>query len=261
MEQLLYKRTSKVLRLIAVSAILVAFEPSFAQNDNVPKHLSLARELLQNVPKEKNRYSHTDQISFPTEVFASGYSMNADCSGFVSALLSRASSPTLNQMIKVRPSRTRPLSEDFTLSIIREKGFKRIDRVDEISLGDIFAWEFSNFLDAKAAKNTGHTMIIDSTPKKIKPRNPFIENTEQYEVWVIDSSRGTHGPDDTRKQDKDEEIDGLGRGRFRLYADKDGIIVGFAKNFKNSKFHSLSESHSKFSEDKPKIGAVGRPVY
>lgn len=234
MNKLSEKLRFKLLE-IALLATLLTSSVTFAQNEDFPKHLMLARELLVNVSKDKNRYTHTDQISFPSDRFSSGYAMNADCSGFVAAFLSRSASVTLNQMVKVTGNRTRPLSEDFTLSILKERGFKRVNRIEDVRPGDIFAWEFSNFLDAKAARNTGHTMIIDTIPKKIKSRGPVLENTEQYKIWVIDSSRGPHGPDDTRRQDKEEEIDGLGRGRFRLYVDDQGNIIGYAKNFKKLK--------------------------
>jgi hypothetical protein len=229
--------------------------------ERIPKHLELARELLQHVPKESNRYTHTDQISFPSDVFSRGYSMNADCSGLVYSLLGRARSESLAQMIKTVGNKKRPLSEDFALSILKERGFQRITRIQDVRPGDIFAWEWVSFLDNKTTGNTGHTMVIDSIPIKIKPRSPFIAQTEQFELWVIDSSDGIWSPDDTRNISKDEKLQGLGRGRFRVYVSAEGSVVGCAKNFKEAKFASLVEEFKPLSQNKARVGFIGRPIY
>lgn len=250
------------MKKISFIIAMFASSTSFGQViDPIPRHLDLARELVQNVPKENNRYTHTDQISFPSDVFSRGYSMNADCSGLVYSLLGRARSESLGLMIKTVGSKKRPLSEDFALSILKEKGFERIKHIKNVRPGDIFAWEWDNFLDNKATGNTGHTMMIDSVPKKIKPRNPIIPNTEQFELWVIDSSEAIWGPDDTRNIGKDEKLQGIGRGRFRVYVTTDGAIAGFARNFKEAKFASLTEEFKHLSQNKPRVGFIGRPIY
>lgn len=123
MNKLSEKLRFKLLE-IALLATLLTSSVTFAQNEDFPKHLMLARELLVNVSKDKNRYTHTDQISFPSDRFSSGYAMNADCSGFVAAFLSRSASVTLNQMVKVTGNRTRPLSEDFHALYFERKGFQ-----------------------------------------------------------------------------------------------------------------------------------------
>ena len=65
----------------------------------VPRHLAIARELVENIKPQDNRYILGGQfISFPGDPFSSKYSMKADCSGFLLAIFERAKYPTRNQM-------------------------------------------------------------------------------------------------------------------------------------------------------------------
>ena len=225
-----------------------------------PLHLTLARQLHENVPTTQNNYRHTEQISMPSDGSSLGFTMFADCSGLAIALLDRASSPT-RSLMSISPKRNRPLAEDFVRSIQEKRGFQQVKTIESIQPGDLIAWEFTWDLDKKIAKDTGHVMLIDTLPVKVENRAPFVPNTTQYELFVIDSSTMHHDPHDTRVQADGSKIKGLGRGKPRLYVSVEGEIIGFANNFANAMFQPLNPTWAQYSTGKSKTGAVGRPVY
>ena len=226
----------------------------------IPMHLTLARQLLENVAPSHNEYRHTEKISLPSDGLSKGFTMYADCSGLAIALLDRAASPSRSLMSIPKP-RQRPLAEDFVHSIQDTRGFQQITNIDRIELGDLIAWKFTLEIDKKIAKDTGHVMVIDTIPVKIENRAPFVPNTTQYEVFVIDSSKSYHDPHDTRVQADGSKIKGLGRGKLRLYVSADHEIVGFANNFTNAMFQPLNSAWAQYSTGKSKVGAIGRPLY
>ncbi len=85
-------------------------------------------------------------------------------------------------------------------------------------------------------------MIIDSIPQKHEATAPVIDNTTQYEVKVIDSSKSGHGPKDTRRKEDGTFSPGVGIGTFRLYLNADHSIAGYCwSTTKASKFEPISE--------------------
>jgi hypothetical protein len=232
------------------------------ESNGIPRHLALARELVENIKPEDNRYSLGDDIvSFPGDFFSNRYSMRADCSGFVIALFERAKYTTRSQMsfLNWSASRKKFKSEDFLHSIENEKGFKRIKSIDDMRPGDVLAIELLNAEDKSETGVTGHVALINSIPKKILSRKPIVEGTRQFEVSLIDSNQEPAGEDDTRVIDPSNKIQGLGKGTVRLYADSDGEVVGLARTFKYSnRFFSYTPRFP--SDTKPRKAAIGRPI-
>jgi hypothetical protein len=229
----------------------------------VPRHLEIARELLQNIKPEDNRYSLGESIiTFPQDLFSSRYSMRADCSGFVMALLNRAKYPVQSRMVFLNDNgrRHRYLAEDFVLSIEKEKGFTRVSRVESIQPGDVIAHRMLNAEDKLSSGTTGHVFLVNSTATRIPARAPEIAGTLQYEVGIIDSNREFVGSDDTRLSEPGKPVYGLGAGTIRLYADAEsGELVGWARTFKSAtKFFSYSARFP--SDTKLRVGYIGRPV-
>jgi len=225
-----------------------------------PQHLTLARQLQANVAPNQNSYRHSEQISVPQDGPTKGYTMFADCSGLIIALLDRAASST-RSLMSTPSMRKRPFAEDFVRSIQGSQGFQKITSIENIQPGDLIAWEFTSDLDKKAAKDTGHVMLIDTKPVKVENRAPFVHETTQYELFVIDSSTMYHDPQDTRVQADGSKIKGIGRGKLRLYLTQEGEIVGFANNFANAMFQPLNPAWSQYSTGKSKTGAIGRALY
>jgi hypothetical protein len=214
-----------------------------ADSTEIPKHLALARELVDNIKPEDNRYSLGDQaISFPEDLFSSKYSTQYQMSFLVPS-----------------PARRRLVAEDFVFSIEKEAGFKRIRGVRDIKPGDLLAHAMLNIDDKRQTGTTGHVFLINSYPKQIKPRNPIVEGTEQFEVSIIDSNEEHVGADDSRLVDPSNKIKGLGKGTIRVYSDSNGELVGWARTFKNTnKFFSYSPQFP--SDTKARKAAVGRPI-
>jgi hypothetical protein len=266
MTQIMYKNRpwlANKLLSTCLAIILICFVPLARGADlaaSAPLHLTLARQLLENVAPSHNEYRHTEQISLPSDGVSKGFAMYADCSGLAIALLDRASSPA-RSLMSVQTPRQRPLAEDFVHSIQGAQGFNKITTIERIQPGDLIAWKFTLDIDKKIAKDTGHVMLIDTVPVKIENRAPFVPNTTQYELFVIDSSRSYHDPHDTRVQADGSRIKGLGRGKLRLYVSADNEIVGFANNFTNAMFQPLDPAWAHYSTGKSKIGAIGRPLY
>jgi hypothetical protein len=227
----------------------------------VPKHLALARELVDHVRPENNRYEHSESISFPGDFLSNKYAMHADCSGFVLALFDRAGYTTVRHMgyLYSTSFRHRPQSEDFLYSIERGYGFRPVTNVRDAQPGDVLAQALLDYGDQRDSKSTGHTQLIDSVPRPIAARAPLVDGTQQFEVIVIDSSEGWGGPDDTRLADPAHKVKGLGRVTIRLYADADGRLVGWARTFpKTNRFFSFDPRFP--SDTKVRRAAIGRPV-
>jgi len=237
--------------LVSLASLLICCSPAKA----------IARELVENIKPQDNRYSLGNQfISFPGDSL-SKYSMRADCSGFLLAIFERAKYPTRHQMsfLASFPNRKRPAAEDFVHSIENEKGFKRIRNVEDMRPGDLLAHAMLDIEDQKQTGTTGHVFLINSLPKQIKPRKPIVEGTRQFEVSIIDSNEEYVGADDSRLTDPSNKIKGLGRGTIRIYADSSGELVGWARTFKNTaRFFSYSPRFP--SDTKARKAAVGRPV-
>ncbi len=231
-------------------------------SSDIPKHLAIARELVDNLKPGDNRYSLGSQVvRFPGDLFSSGYAMRADCSGFLLAIFERAKYRTQSQMefLAYGPKRKRPAAEDFVYSIEKEKGFKRIRNVEGMEPGDLLAHAMLNMEDQRQTGTTGHVFLINSAPKPIAPRKPIVEGTRQFEVSIIDSNEEHVGADDSRLADPSKRITGLGKGTIRLYADSNGELVGWARTFPNT--NSFFSYSPKFPSDtKLRKAAVGRPI-
>lgn len=230
---------------------------------DIPPHLEIARELLNNIKPEDNQYSLGESvITFPHDLFSSRYSMRADCSGFVAAIFSRAKYPVLSKMVFLNDNgrRHKFAAEDFVLSIEQERGFTRIQKVASIQPGDVIAHRMLKMEDKQSAGTTGHVFLINGIPQLVQVRAPEIPGTVQYEVGVIDSNREFVGSDDTRLSNPAKPVYGLGAGTIRLYADEvTGELVGWARTFKNAtKFFSYSARFP--SDTKLRVGYIGRPM-
>ncbi len=229
---------------------------------DIPPHLALARQVVDNIQPEDNSYALGGQtVRFPGDLFSSKYSVRVDCSGFVLALFERAKYSTQSRMayLKTRSKKIRPVAEDFVLSIETEQGFTHIKEVTHLQPGDLLAHAMLSEEDQKQTSTTGHVFLVDSFPKKIAPRNPVVEGTEQFELAIIDSNEEHVGSDDSRLADPAHAIPGVGRGTIRIYADAHGALVGWARTFKNTnRFFSYSPNFP--SDTKLRKAAMGRPV-
>ena len=247
----------------AIAFLLLAALAPAALSDrpaDIPRHLAIARELVENIRPADNRYKlGGDFVSLPGDSASSRYAMTADCSGFLLAIFERAGYRIRSGMpfLVATPGRKRPRAEDFVLSIEQEKGFRRIWHVTDIRPGDLLAHAMLDVADQRQTGTTGHVFLVDSAPRKIWAWKPIVGGTDQYEVSIIDSNGELVGEDDTRRA---SGIDaGLGRGTIRVYADAEGRLVGWARTFRASdRFFSYDPRFP--SDTKRRKAAVGRPI-
>lgn len=246
------------------AAALLCGSPAKAQTDSteVPRHLAIARELVENIKPEDNQYALRERsISFPGDFLSNRYAMRADCSGFLLAVFERAKYSTQSKMsfLEWTPNRKKHTAEDFVLSIEKEGAFTRITKVQDLKPGDVLAHAMLNVEDKKKTGSTGHVFLINGHPKQVAPRKPVVEETRQFEVSIIDSNEAYTGDDDSRLSDPSNKVKGLGKGTIRLYADTNGELVGWATTFKTStRFFSYNPRFP--SETKARKAAMGRPV-
>lgn len=244
--------------VLLITALFPSVGAQTIASSDVPRHLAIARELVDNLRPEDNQYALGNQfISFPGDP-SNKYAMKADCSGFLLAIFERAKNPIRSQMdfLFPGPKRKRPAAEDFVYSIEQEKGFTRIRRIEDMKPGDLLAHAMLNKEDQRQTGTTGHVFLINSIPKLIAPGRPVVDGTRQFAVSVIDSNEEHVGADDTRLAGPNK-ISGLGKGTIRLYADSAGELVGWARTFPNTnRFFSYDPRFP--SDTKLRKAAIGR---
>jgi hypothetical protein len=206
-------------------SILLAFcliGLSAAQTDSrtEPRHLADAVALLKKLDLKDTSYEHGGgKVSFAGTVQS-----HTDCSGFIDALFQHTYGYDEAQY-KAWFGSKRPTAARYHDQIVKQNGFLLIETIKDARPGDLLAVKYFNRKD-----NTGHIMLVSGQPRKMEPKKPLIEGTEQWEIKVIDSSMSGHGTTDSRhakgKDGKDHE--GLGEGVLRIYADKQGKVAGFA---------------------------------
>ena len=155
---------------------------------------------------------------------ATKYASHADCSGFVDSLFTHTYGYT-KEDYKNWFGKNRPTAAAYHDTIVAEKGFARIERVQDLHPGDLIAVKY-----LKRKDNTGHVMLADGKPQRMEAKHPIVAGTEQWEVKIIDSSESGHGTTDTRhhKGENGKDHTGLGEGVLRIYSHANGQVAGWA---------------------------------
>ena len=216
------KSSTFILRTCLAFTIAVGvFSRPVWSEEKIPTHLELGRSLLSSITPENTSYRHKSQIRWTS---ASGdLEVHTDCSGLLNNLLDKAGSPSLERLRQMSIKR-RPHAEDYYELIMRQDGFKRISRLQDVQPGDIIAIRYP-----PGSGDTGHVMLIDASPiLRNRDTAPLIDRTRQWEVIVIDSSKSPHGTSDTRYLASGKKYDGVGRGIVRIYADEAGVPTGYS---------------------------------
>ncbi len=204
--------------------------------ESPPKHLLDARTLVEHLDLNNTNYEHAQG----TVVWSGTVESHTDCSGLIDHLLMHSYGYGPEAFKRWFDSH-RPTARRYHDAIVAQKGFVQMQSVRELRPGDLIAIKY---LTQK--ENTGHIMIIDEPPQRMRAKKPLVDGSEQWEVTVIDSSESGHGPTDTRhkKGPNGKDHQGLGRGVFRLYATQQGKITGFSwSTLTVSKFVTPEEEH------------------
>ncbi|TXG98326.1 MAG: hypothetical protein E6R08_04865 [Nevskiaceae bacterium] len=214
-----------------------------AESPQVPDHVLLARQVVENIKPENNSYSNSNRyVRLPGDFLSAGYTVHTDCTGFVFDMLERNG-------YRIRFS-TRAFSDRYGIAdtvdgIRRNETFDRLTLVQDLRAGDVVAWKYMEGANSRGLG--GHIVMVNQAPVRVeKPTQQATDaGLTMWSVEVIDSSTGPASPDDTRyvqgtsAQDaanalntqKPQKLNGVGRGRFYLYADAAGALKAVGYGF------------------------------
>jgi hypothetical protein len=182
-----------------------------------------ADKLQQNINPQNTAYRHKDDIVTWGDD-GSPFQCYADCSGFINALICKATHWT-DADLKAQLGHKRMYAYHYYAAIVAGNHFMQIKNIHDITPGDLIALLYPDRTEHD--DNTGHMMVVASAPRSHQPSKILEPNTEQYEVEVIDCTKSPHGKNDTRITSSGN-YGGLGKGTFRLYTDLQGNIVGYS---------------------------------
>jgi hypothetical protein len=208
---------------------VTGFHKSQQYSQPVPQKqttLYWAELLVKHMTSQNTDYRHKEiAVVWADNNGADSWQCFADCSGFINALLKQTYGWD-DAYFKKWLGKNRPLAYHYFDAIVAENNFKQIHNINDIQPGDLIALKYSD--RSEHEDNTGHCMLVAKTPQRCTP-GPVIEpSAEQYEVTVIDCSKSPHGKTDTRFLNDGTEYAGLGKGIFRLYADRKGSITAYS---------------------------------
>jgi hypothetical protein len=223
--------------LLAVAFIVLTNGIIVGDDDQVPKHLADARELVKQLHLADTNYEHgKGEVIWKDKVEA-----HCDCSGLLNNLLMHSYGYTEDDLATWLGAK-RPTARRYHEAIADQnnKRFTRITNIKDVRPGDIFAVKYA----VRSSDNTGHVMLVDAAPKEIKEDRKEVEGAvKQWQVRIIDSSMSAHGSTDTRYE-KGAKHSGVGRGLLRVYTNAEGEIVAYTWSTESAKtiYHQKSYS-------------------
>ena len=234
-----------------VSILVIAASQLASAQDAVPKHLQIARQIVDTVKPENNTYTNDKRyIRMPGDLFAKEVVVKTDCSGFVEEVFRRAGAPLTSDFTS-KQSKGRYLLADYLVGFTKEQGVKLIHKVEDIRPGDVIIWKFFK----PSTKHVGHTynghvMLVDSIPvqsgEDVKRKK--AAGLVAWNVKILDTTQNPKSEDDTRyrpnsgAEDDDTEgavkdNTGAGRGTIRLFSDAQGKLAAVSFGFKKPNVH------------------------
>jgi NlpC/P60 family len=235
MPESINKRGSMKENIIKLSGLfaLLLFLGGFRQYPNHSKPFLQkqstgywAEMLVKNISSKNTDYRHKEiAVTWAGNNGADSWQCFADCSGFINSLLKQTYGWD-DAYFKRWLGKNRPLAYHYFDAIVAENHFKQIHSIDEIQPGDLIVLKYSD--RSEHEDNTGHCMLVAKTPERCTAGPVTEPSTNQYEVTVIDCSKSPHGKTDTRYLNNGDEYPGLGKGVFRLYADRKGNITAYS---------------------------------
>jgi hypothetical protein len=170
-----------------------------------------------------------------------------DCVGFTGYTVRTSDPVAWNSLKKVTGLKTgyvpTPLRfETFMneLQTTAQPGWQAVAAIQDVKAGDIFAWQPTK--NGVPTNGVGHSVIPLTTPKVIAGSNGL-----RWEVVVMDSTAGGHGPLDTRKPNNPlsqrnvpiktssgaVQASGLGIGTIAFDTTAEGQVTGIEWNVGN----------------------------
>jgi hypothetical protein len=226
---------------LATLLFLGLFGRARGDDASKPPHLIAAEDIAAQIAPEDNDYVYKAiYVHWKGVDGATKYENHSDCSGFFDLLMEHSYGIKTKQL-KKWTGHNRPTAAvwfDAVSSGSAQSILTPIPTIDQARPGDVILIKYQ----PGEQTDTGHVMIIDSTPQTRDSTAPEIADTTQWELRVIDSSKSGHGPHDTRHQPDGTFSRGVGMGIFRFYTHADNTIAGYSWSaLKASKFEPISE--------------------
>jgi len=244
-----------IITLCCAAVMWTAWLPAAARqaqrkDRRTPAHLDWAMKMVAGLKIENTSYRHKDlNVQWQGVDGAEEFVSHADCSGFLNELFKRAYGLTDNTF-KDWWNTKRPLAKTYHRAIVAGKHFKRIEKIQDVLPGDIIAIKYAEDDPENEGNNTGHTLLVVAKPQPREATPKIVDDTDQWEVAVIDQSCSGHGDKDTRhhkagkqttpsKCTEGKDAHGLGQGIFRIYSTKQGEVAGYTwSTWKGSPFYA-----------------------
>jgi hypothetical protein len=174
-----------------------------------------------------------------------------DCVGFTGYTV-RVSDPlawrSVMAVVGLHSYRVVPTPMAFTtffggLTATPQPGWQSVTSIQDIRPGDVLAWQPAYSDGSPDSQGVGHSVLPLVAPRAIPG-----SNGQRWEVVVMDSTAGGHGPDDTRKPGNPlsqrnapirtkkgaMEPSGLGIGTIALDTTPSGAVTGVEWNVGNA---------------------------
>ena len=218
-------------------AVSLAVLPLASAVQASPPHVEWADNLIANLSPDQNEYGTNPAYVYWAGVDgASVYANRTQCSSFLTRILKKAYQWN-DTDFKNWFGTSSPNAATYYDAIMAQNGFAKVSHVPEIQSGDFIAVKYLN-----DAASSGHVMIARRPAVLKQPVAPYINQTDQYEIEVIDSAHSGHGSTDTRMMADGTWDTGAGIGKLRLYAGPGGVLAGYSWSFsKSSAFYGAQE--------------------
>jgi hypothetical protein len=227
---------------------------------NEPRHVQLARQLVEEVTPENNLYATPTHITWRGIDGATISTNTSVCSTLITKLLKQAYNFTNADFITWTGEST-PEAEDYYDAAASNNGFKRLTNIADVQVGDVFIAKYLQ----QTTSATGHIAMIAAPPHLVSS----TPSERRYSVSVIDSSSSYHGTSDTRYRidpTTGDYDDGVGQGTMRMITDTNGLLIKYSwSTLSNSIIYDATERPSLLAQIPPHPGGVlyvtARPTF
>lgn len=214
-----WKRALKCWTLATLLTSSLALTPKLRAQ---PQHLSDAENLVIGLLQSEQTAPAGTWPNFygsPAVIHWDGAQSSArtECSTFLTLLLEHSYGWSSTNFWTWMGS-TLPDAARYHDNIVRQNGFQRLTKVNQILPGDVLAIVYY----PEYQSPSGHVMIVQDYPQPNSSK-PLIQGTQQWTVPVIDCTSTYHGTNDTRYA----HPGGIGHGTFRLHGAADTTVTGY----------------------------------
>lgn len=215
---------------------------TFIHANEIPRHVELGMVLMNTDFMKPSSYTAQGKtgVIFPQPGKQPGWmyrgSVNTNAVGFINALVDNSKS-LANVRANFSSFDNHDLDYYWNAINTNKKGFYKVN-VNQLTIGDFIVFKCKPQqvkCGNPVIKDTGGHIAIVLDVEEINGQAPYIENTKQYLVQVMDVAYYNHGEGDSRKFGETNGrslsyTTGLGIGFFRVYTNNSGTYYGHANS-------------------------------